>query len=145
MRPHTLLIAALVLVAVRAEAAVTITPAAPTSQDEITAVIGVMGGCGDLISTSVTGTSIRTDVLQLGCVTGPPAFILPEVVNFGPLAPGTYTYDVYIDFQNTGPVFDSRHTIVVAPAALPSLSVAGLSILAVSLAAIACFTLGRRG
>ena len=145
MKVPTLLIATLVLMAFRAETAVTITPAAPTSQEFVTAVIDVTGGCGDLVSTSVIGNSIRTDILEVGCILGPPSFTVPQTVRFGPLAPGTYVYDVYMNYEHTGPVLDSRHAIVVAPAALPGLSSLGLSILAVSLAVIACFLLGKRG
>jgi hypothetical protein len=142
-RVQKILTVALVLVALRAEAAVTITPASPTSQDSITSVIDVAAGCGDIITTSVTGTSIRTDIVQQGCVFGPPAFTIPEAAQFGPLAPGTYTYDVFLDFEHTGPVLFSRRTIVVAPA-VPGLSELGLVILAMSLAGVACFALDRR-
>jgi hypothetical protein len=143
-RAHKILTVALVLVALRAEAAVTITPASPTSQDSITAVIDVPGGCFAIITTAVTGNSIRTDIVQQGCVVIQPILPAQESVRFGPLAPGTYTYDVYLDFEHTGPVLLSRQTIVVARA-VPSLSELGLIILAMSLAGVACFALGKNG
>jgi len=142
VKTHILL--ALVLVAFQAKGAVTITPASPTSQDTITAIIDVSSGCGDIITTSVTAYSIRTDIVQQGCILGPPAFTVPEGTQFGPLAPGTYTYDVYINYEHTGAVLDSHHTIVVAPA-IPAIDGVGLSILAISLAGAACFVLGKRG
>lgn len=144
MRVQKILTVALVLVALRAEAAVTITPASPTSQDPITAVIDVQGGCGDFVSTSITGNTIRTDILQIGCVIIQPILPVQESVQFGPLAPGTYTFDVFLDFEHTGPFLFAQQTIVIAPA-VPSLSKLGLSILAISLAGIACFALGRQG
>jgi len=144
MKPHVLLALGLVLLALHAEAAVTIAPASPTAQDQITATIDVLAGCFDIITTSVTGNSIRTDIRQQGCIIGPPAFTVPETARFGPLLPGTYTYDVYLEYEHTGPVLYSRQMIVVAPA-VPILSEVGLSILAISLAGIACFALGKRG
>jgi len=144
MKTHVLLALALILAAFHVEAAVTITPASPTAQDPITAGIDVAAGCFDILTTSVSGNSIRTDIVQQGCGLGPPAFTITETVIFGPLAPGTYTYDVYLDYEHTGPMLYGRQTIVVA-SAVPSLSELGLSILAISLAGIACFALGNLG
>jgi hypothetical protein len=144
MTVQKILMVALVLVALQAEAAITITPTSPTSQDSITAAIDVMGGCGDVVSTSVSGHSIRTDISQFSCALGPPAFTVQETVKFGPLAPGTYTYNVFLDSEHTGLFPFAQQTIVVAPA-VPSLSEFGLVILAMSLAGIACFALGRHG
>jgi hypothetical protein len=144
MKVQKILMVVLFLVAFRAKAAVTITPASPTAQDSITAVIDVSGGCGDVVTTSVTGNSIRTDIVQQGCILGPPPFIVQETVRFGPLAPGTYTYDVYINYEHTGAVLDSSHLIVVAPA-IPAIAGVGLSILAILLAGAACFALGKHG
>ena len=72
-----------------------------------------------------------------GCIIGPPAFTVPETVRFGPLASGTYSYDVYTDFANTGPVLYSQQTIVIAPG-IPTMNEVCLSVLAISLAGIAC-------
>lgn len=141
MKPHVLLALALVLAAFHARAAVTITPASPTSADAITAAIDVTGGCGDTVSTSITGNTIRTDILQLGCFGGP-TLPVQEFARFGPLAPGTYTYNVYINFENTGPILDSSKTIIVAPS-IPTIGEVGLFVLALSLAGIACFALGK--
>jgi hypothetical protein len=144
MRVLKILMVVLVLAALRAEAAITITPASPTSQDPITAVIDVTAGCGEIITTSVSGSLIRTDIVQLGCVHGPPVSTIPVATQFGPLAAGTYTYDVFLDFEHTGPVLFFQRTIVVAPA-IPALSELGLVILAMSLAGAACFVIGRHG
>ena len=144
VKVRCLLIAGVLLTAFHGEAAVTITPASPTSADAIFAVIDVAAGCGDIVSTALTGNYIRTDILQIGCVLGPPASTIPETVRFGPLGPGAYAYDVYLDYEHTGPVLYSRQTIVVVPS-IPTMSDVGLSILAMSLAAVACFALGRRG
>jgi hypothetical protein len=51
---------------------------------------------------------------------------------------------VYLNYEHTGAVLDSHHTIVVAPA-IPALDDASLSILAISLAGAACFALAKRG
>jgi hypothetical protein len=126
-------------------AAVTIIPPAPTSHDEIAALIDVSGGCFEIVTTSVTGNSIRTNIVQGGCVFGPPAFTIKVGAPFGPLAPGTYTYDVYLDYENTGFVLLARQTIVVAPAPVPAIDEVGLSLLAISLASIACLAVGKRG
>src|SRR4051812_32155102 len=115
MKVQKILMVAVVLVAVRGEAAVTFTPTSPTAQDTITAHIDVMGGCGNTVATSIAGNAIRTDILQHGCAFGPPPFTINIGTQFEPVAPGVYTYDVYIDVEHTGLFLDSRHTIVVAP------------------------------
>lgn len=144
VKARTLLILSVVLTAFHADGAITITPASPTSQDSITVVIDVAGGCGDVVTTSVTGNSIRTDIVQQGCALGPPVFTVPETVRFGPLPPGIYTYDVYLNYEHTGAVLDSHQTIIVG-LAVPVIDDVGLSILAMSLAVTACGALGRRG
>jgi hypothetical protein len=136
------LILGILLTAIHAEASVTITPASPTSQDPIRAVIDVSPGCADIVTTSITGSSILTDIVQQGCAIGPPVSPVQETVIFGPLAPGTYTYDVFLDYEHTGRILLSRQTIVVAPP-VPSLSELGLAILGISLAAIACLALSK--
>ena len=137
------MILAVLIAALHADAAVTITPPSPTSQDSITATIDVLGGCSDTVTTSVIGNTIRTAIVQQGCAILQP-FTIHEIATFGPLAPGTYTYDVYLDFEHAGPVLSSRQTIVVSPA-IPAISGIGLSVLAISLAGAACFVLGKRG
>src|SRR4051812_26495773 len=101
------LILGVLLAAIHADAAVTTTPTSPTSQDPIRAVIDVSAGCFDIVTTSVTGNSIRTDIVQQGCAIGPPTSPVQETVIFGPLPPGTYTYDVFINFEHTGAVLNS--------------------------------------
>jgi hypothetical protein len=139
MKPHALL--ALLLAAFPAPAA-TITPAAPTAQDVITAVIDVNGlTIYDRPSTATTGNTIRTNLPVIGTVTGPPAFPSQQFALFGPLPPATYTYEVY-DVVGGQAFLRSQQTIVVAPA-IPTLNGVWLSILAVVLAALACFAIER--
>jgi hypothetical protein len=135
------LLVALAFAAFNAEAAVTITPTSPTSQDTITATIDVLGGCFDTVTTSVIGNTIRTDIVQQGCAIFQP-FSIQEKATFGPLAPGTYTFDVFTEFDHTGLFLLSHQTIVIAPA-IPAISEIGLSVLAMALAGAACFVLGK--
>jgi hypothetical protein len=142
MKIHALLALTLLLVAFSAEAA-TITPTSPTEQDAITATIDVPGTLiYDPPSTSVIGNMIRTNLSVFSLVIGPPAFIAHQYASFGPLPQGTYTYQVFQTFQGEQPVLLSQQTIVVAPA-IPMISSLFLSILALFLAAIACFALGN--
>ena len=148
---RALLMVAVLLMALDTEASqslvygiVTVSPSSPSSQDTINVVIDVVGGCRDIVTTSVNGPSIRTDiVVQEGCFVGGPSVILPEFVRLGPLTPGTYTYEVYIN-SGGGPVLDWHQAILVVPA-IPILDEVGLSILAAALAAIACVTMSKRG
>jgi hypothetical protein len=142
MKTQFLLSLTLVLATFHAEAA-TITPAMPTAQDVITAVIDVNGLITyDRPFTSVIGNTIRTNLPVIGTVNGPPAFTSHEFVSFGPLPAATYTYEVY-DVVGGQSFLHSQQTIVVAPA-IPTMNRSLLSILAVSLTAIACFAIGKR-
>ena len=143
MQLRTFLMAGAVVMALHAEAAVTVTPASPSSQDAINVTIDEVGLCLYIVTTSINGSSIRTDILQQGCFeAGAPPPTVQAFDRFGPLAAGTYTYDVYVNYEHTGPVLQSHQTIVVVPA-VPSLTEVGLAMLAVSLAAIACLLLRR--
>ncbi len=142
VKAHALMSLALVLAAFHAEAATTFAPPAPTEQDVITAIIDVFSSTiYDSPSTSVSGNVIRTNLTILGFTTGPPPFPTQLFVSFGPLPPGTYTYQVYEVYQGQSTLL-SQATIVVAPA-IPAMNSLYLSILAIFLAAIACFTLGK--
>jgi hypothetical protein len=134
MKTHALLALALLLAASHAEAA-TITPAAPTAQDVITAAIlvGITATYGPP-STSVTGNTVRT-YLPLISVLGGPIGLVPLSVRFGPLPPGTYIYEVY-EVDSGTPFLISRQTVLVAPA-IPAMNHLSLFILALFLAAIA--------
>jgi hypothetical protein len=142
MRTHFLLALALILAAFHLEAA-TITPAAPTEQDVITATIVVPGTIlYDTPSTSVNSHIIRTDLPVISVIAGPPVFTALEFASFGPLPQGTYTYQVYQVYQGQSELI-SQQTIVVAPP-IPTMSNLGLSILGTTLAAIAGLTLSKR-
>jgi hypothetical protein len=140
IKTYALVALALVLAAFHTEAA-TITPSSPTSQDVISAVIDVPGTTSyGFPSTSVSGNQIRTNLPFLGVDIGPspPKHIF---VSFGPLAPGTYTYQVYSVFDGE-PALLSQQTIIVAPP-IPTMSGFHLTILAVFLAAIGSFMVGK--
>jgi hypothetical protein len=141
MKPHALLALALLLAAFPAPAA-TITPAAPTAQDVITAAITVANTAtfGRPVTT-VTGNTIRTDLPLISSFGGPIPFPVQLFERFGPLQPGTYTYQVY-DIENGQAFLLSQQTIVVAPA-IPAMNRLYLAILAMCLAAIGWFTVAR--
>jgi hypothetical protein len=142
MQKHVLLALILVFGALYLEAATTITPAVPTAQDIIIAAIDVPSSTFyNVSSTSVAGNVIRTNLPILGFGGGPPVFGRQEFAAFGPLAPGTYTYEVYQTYQGQ-PVLLSQQTIVVAPV-IPIMDSFWLSILAMLLATIGYFTLGK--
>jgi hypothetical protein len=142
VKTYALLSLALVFAALHAEATTTFAPPSPTAQDGITAIIDVPSSAVyDTPSTSVIGNMIRTNLPVLSFVLGPPVFITHAFASFGPLPPGTYTYQVYEVYQGQS-VLLSQATIVVAPA-IPAMNSLYLSILAILLAAIACFTLGK--
>jgi hypothetical protein len=141
MKPHIFLAVVLAVVTFDALAA-TITPASPTEQDVILATIDVPSSIiYDPPSTTVIGNVIRTNLLVHSFILGPPVFITHEFANFGPLPPGTYTYEVYQTNQGDS-VLLSQQTIVVAPP-IPTMTSLHLSILAIFLAAVGWFTLGK--
>jgi len=138
MKASALLALVIILAAVHVESA-TITPATPASQDVITADIQVFGSTSyGAPSTVVSGNMIRTDLPVLGvdAFPGPDKHIF---VSFGPLQPGTYTYQVFFVIDGV-PALLSQQTIVVAPA-VPALNEVYLSLLAISLAAAGSFAL----
>lgn len=99
-------------------------------------------------TTEVVGNSIRTNLPIIGFITGPPTFLVDEVIDLGPLAPGTYSYEIYeTDSYPGGPPFLpqllARQTIVVVPPPVPTTNRVGLLILAVSISAVAWVTFAR--
>jgi hypothetical protein len=142
VKSYAPLLLALVLAAFHGEAATTFAPPSPTEQDHIVAIIDVVSSTEyDFPSTSVSGNVIRTNLTILGFTTGPPPFPTHIFAIFGPLPQGTYTYQVYQAFQGQT-ILISQQTFVVAPP-IPVMNSLYLSILAILLAAIACFTLGK--
>lgn len=97
-----------------------ITPSAPTSHDVITARSEYITlACNTTVRTNVSGSTIRTDIEETGCVIGPPPFPNVIVATFGPLPAGTYTHEVYLQLESDPPTFLSRQTIVVSAAVPP--------------------------
>lgn len=118
--------------------AATITPPSPTEQDVITASIDVVSSTiYDSPSTSLSGNVIRTNLTILGFDTSGLPFTTHILASFGPLAQGTYTYQVYQVFQGQT-ILVSQQTFVVAPP-IPTLNGLYKSILAIALAAIGVF------
>jgi hypothetical protein len=142
LKTHALLALTFCLVVVRAEAATTITPVAPSAQDVITAIIDVPNtSTFGRPSTTVTRNTIRTDLPLISVIGGPPPIAVQIYESFGPLPPGTYVYEVD-ETSNGHSLLISQQMIVVAPA-IPAMNHVWLSILAVFLAAIACFAIER--
>jgi len=123
-------------------------PPAPTSNDILFARIVVPGLCDESFTTVITGSSVRTDVLISGCMGGPPPFDVVREAPFGPLAAGTYSYEVYVRFDtDPDPVLIHEQTIVVSPAAataaVPAVGRLELILLSLALSAVALVSLRR--
>ena len=92
---------------------------------------------------------MRTDVQLYDCFAAPPPFInIIHETQFGPLAPGTYTYEVYSgDLGGPPPVLVDQEVIIVSPAhiaAIPTLGTFELTLLCIALSMVAVTVL-RRG
>ena len=113
----------------------TLTPASPTPADVITARFSTFP-CDQTVSTVVTGFVVTTTVFINDCVIiTPPPF--EETATFGPLPVGIYTYEIYIDDDDTAPpVLRSRQTFAVQAPPIPSLSSWGLIAMAAGLALV---------
>lgn len=128
-------------------AAVTLTPASPTSSDTITATIDVAGNCDTASDTVVSGNVVRTTITYTVCYPVTP-FPAQTSVEFGPLAAGSYTYEVYVGFADgPPPARDSEQplTVAAAPAgaAIPALDNRAIAILTLALCAAAMLMLRR--
>jgi hypothetical protein len=126
-----------------------VVPAAPTSADIIFANISVPAHCDENFTTVITGNAVRTDVVISGCMGGP-QFDLPREEQFGPLAPGTYSYEVYLRTEDEPtPQLIYAQTITVSPAiaaaAVPTLTLSELILLGAALVTAALFSLRRTG
>ena len=97
-----------------------ITPSAPSSNDVITARTDLFTlACTMNVQTNIAGTTIRTDIRLVGCITGPPPGIVPVNATFGPLAPGVYIYEVSTSIETDPPILLSSQTIVVSAVVPP--------------------------
>lgn len=125
------------LITPRADAQLVITPATPDSSDVLTADIKTPGLCNAELTTVVTGNVIRTNVFLFGCIAGPPPFPVSSLAEFGPVAPGTYTYEVYFDYTDEPPQLAHVQAIIVSPAAAaPAVPLLGVPALVALLGAI---------
>jgi hypothetical protein len=124
-------------------------PAAPTDRDVITATFGVSTVCDLDQETVVIGNVVRTTVTHSSCFPGPPPSIVDVTATFGPLPAGTYTYEVYEVYEDSGgpPELTFTTTIVAAAAAVPvpALDGAALGMFAFIVAAVALIALRRGG
>jgi len=97
--------------------------------------------------TLVEGSVVRTTVLYDVCYPIPP-FSTQTIVEFGPLPPGTYTYEVYLGFADHPPltlVGQLPLVVTAAPAvaAVPTLDRAGTIVLAAMLCGLTTLLLRR--
>jgi len=126
---------------------IVISPSSPSERDVIRATFTeASSGCQINISTVVTGTVVRTTMFisSVGCVSGPPPVPVPREISFGPLAPNTYTYEFYEDYEGGPQLLISRQPLVVSAAPpIPALSSNSLVLLVVALTGIALSALGR--
>jgi hypothetical protein len=122
------------LLAVNAAAQVTVSPAAPTSNDVIVAEVQVPGLCETELVTTISGNVVQTRVAVSNCFGGPPAFSIGKLTEFGPLAPGSYSYEVYFDYDDAPSELVHEGTVVVLPAlvsaTVPALGPEALALLA---------------
>jgi hypothetical protein len=110
--------------AVAADPPATLTPAAPSSADFVVAAFTVIG-CPVLPeSTKMTSATTIATTLKAGtCYFGPIPAIWQEPLGYLPA--GTYTYEIYIRYDNEPtPELRSRQTFIVtqAAAAVPAFS-----------------------
>ena len=112
---------ALLLVSVPMFAAATITfsPPAPTSATPITATVLIAPFCSlASTSTTVNGSVVRSTFVPGACLSS----VAPAnacAATFGPLPPGTYTYEAYFPDSST---LYATATFTVTDAAIPALS-----------------------
>lgn len=126
-----------------------VVPATPNSNDVIVAQLYATALCEATLTTTVTETVVRTEVLLYDCIGGPPPFNTIHETQFGPLAAGTYTYEVYSGVLNGAPpVLVDQQPLVVAPAPaasaeVPTLGPAPLLLLGIAISIVAFISLRR--
>jgi len=115
----------------------------PTSTDATIAQYTVPSLCffGDN-ATEVIGTLVRTTTISHGCLPLLPG-LSTEAAVFGPLPPGTYTYEIDFKHADGSIEFRSSQQLVVAPP-IPALSPLSILLLLSTLAAIALTVLSTR-
>jgi hypothetical protein len=128
-----------------AQTTVIFTPASPTAVNLITARVSYQGlACGFEPITTLLGTTVRTDIHIFSCVVGPPSGPRTEFVPFGPLPAGTYTYELYFQYDNDPPILQAQQPLVVgAVPSAPALTADLLAFLAAALALVALISLRR--
>lgn len=124
---------------------ITITPQAPTREDLLTALIDfrVPGQfCQYSASTMENGNQVETTIAITDCEALPPSFNPPLHISaeFGPLAPGAYTHQVFFTYLGSPPEFAAQQGFAVAAApAIPTLQFSALAALALVLAGAGLF------
>ncbi len=100
-------------------ATITFSPPAPTSATPITATVITSPFCAfDSITTTVNGFVVRSTFIPGACLSSVGASNL-VTATFGPLPPGTYTYEAYYPDAST---LYATATFTVTDAAVPALS-----------------------
>lgn len=119
-------------------------PSAPSEADVIRATFTVMSGCTRTSTTTVSGSTVRTDVFLTDCLLGPPPIQTAMSVFFGPLQPRTYTYEVYVSVMGSPLQLRSAQPLVVTAStvAVPVLSPVAVWMLLAGLALFAWVRIG---
>ena len=119
-------------------------PASPTQLDRIRADFDVPQAPNSN-TTTVAGNLVKTDVFLGSGVVGPPPVTVPYSALFGPLLPGTYTYEIYVHYDDGTVELRSRQNLVVSarPELVPVMSPAVSMILILVLLLVALVALGR--
>ena len=125
------------VVAGAAPVPVTIVPAAPNDLSPIAAIVPFR--CPMTASTVVNGFVVRsTFTLEGGCIEiGPP---VDSVAQFGPLPPGTYTFEAYDESSR----LYATTTFTVTSTAIPTLSEITRALLLLVLSATGVWILASR-
>jgi hypothetical protein len=133
----------LLFLALRADAAVTLSPSSPSAGDVITARIEYPSGCSITTQTTIAGSVVRTDVTFLACSAGPPPVPVVREVTFGPLPAGAYVYEVYFVDEGFPPALEAQLAFLVQPVAVPALSESTLLLLVVAMTLASLVVLRR--
>lgn len=144
LAPLAALVALLALPALADGRQIVISPSSPSSNGAITATSTFALQCfGVQPVTAVTGNLVQT-TFNNGCATFAAVASAPHGAEFGPLSPGTYTYELYeTHLDGTRPLVGSTSFQVAAPVAspVPTIPRYGLVLLACLLAAAGTFVM----
>lgn len=120
-------------------AAPVLSPSSPTERDLIEVAIRVLHFevCSHSLTTNVSGAVVRTTIHEFGCVPGPSPPIVYRTT-FGPLPPGTYSYEIYRTTDaNPTPHLHFQQVLNVARApAIPALTPPFICLMVFSLAVV---------